>query len=75
MTELDLASPKHTSARAEIMSESIVAIGTRAHQYVQQPADDTWRDLLVALTGGLGDGEAYDLLRAVEIHHRLRDRY
>lgn len=75
MTEVDVAGLEHPSARAELMRESIDAIGTRAHQYLQYPADETWRDLVNALTGGLGDGQAYELLRAVQIHHRLSGRY
>ncbi len=62
------------SARAELLSEQVDEVRTRARRFVQEPAEDTWRDLVVALTRALGDSEAYDLLRAAEIHHRLRGR-
>lgn len=75
MANTDFANPQVPPARAELMTEAMEQIGIHAHRYLQSPAPDTWRDLVSALTRGVGDGEAYELLRAVEMHNRLRGRY
>ena len=62
------------SARAELTAEAVADVSVRARRYLQQPADDTWRDLVQALTRTHGDNDAYDLLRAVEIHTRTSRR-
>jgi hypothetical protein len=58
------------TARAELLAEAFAGVGTRARRYVQEPAEAPWHDLVDALTRAYGDSEAYDLLRAVEIHSR-----
>lgn len=62
------------SARSELMAEAVANVRVRARRYLQEPADDTWRDLVQALTRTHGDSDAYDLLRAVEIHTRTSTR-
>lgn len=61
-------------ARAELVAEAIAEVRTRARRYVQEPAEAAWHDFVEALTRTYGDGETYDLLRAVEIHFRTRMR-
>lgn len=61
-------------ARAELLIEAVAEVATRAQRYVQEPAEAAWHDLLGALTRTYGDSEAYDLLRAVEIHARIGSR-
>jgi hypothetical protein len=58
------------SPRAELLMEAIADIRVRAKRYVQEPGDAAWHDLVSALARTHGDSEAYDLLRAVEIHLR-----
>jgi hypothetical protein len=62
------------SARAELMAEAMADVRARARRYIQEPADDAWHDLVEALARTHGDSEAYDLLRAVEIHTRVFKR-
>ena len=62
------------SARAELMAEAIAEVRVRARRYLQEPADDAWHDLVEALARTHGDSDAYDLLRAVEIHTRASKR-
>lgn len=62
------------SARAQLIAEAMAEVRVRARRYLQEPADDTWHDLVQALTRTHGDSDAYDLLRAVEIHTRTSRR-
>ncbi len=62
-------------ARAELLSGAIAEVRRRAHRYVQEPSDAAWHDLVEGLTRTYGDGETYDLLRAVEIHSRTNGRH
>jgi len=57
-------------AQLEPLAEAVADVGARARRYVQEPADGAWYDLVAALARTHGDSEAYDLLRAVEIHSR-----
>lgn len=57
-------------ARGELLVEAMVEVHTRARRYIEEPAETTWHDLVHALTLMYGDSEAYELLRAVEIHSR-----
>ena len=57
-------------AQLELLAEAVAAVGARARRYVQEPADCAWHELVAALARTHGDGQAYDLLRAVEIHSR-----
>jgi hypothetical protein len=50
--------------------EVLAAVGIRARRYLLEPGDGPWYDIVQALTDALGDGETYDLLRAIEIHLR-----
>ena len=61
-------------AHAELTAEAMADVSVRARRYLQQPADDTWHDLVQALTRTHGDSDAYDLLRAVEIHTKTSRR-
>lgn len=62
------------NARSELTLEYVDQVRVRAQRYVQEPADGTWHDLVQALARTFGDTEAYDILRAAEIHHRIRLR-
>jgi hypothetical protein len=62
------------SARAELIAEAMADVRARARRYLQEPADDAWHDLVEALARTHGDSDAYDLLRAVEIHTRASKR-
>lgn len=57
-------------ARAELLASGIAEVRRQARRYVQEPSEAAWNDLVDALTRSYGDGETYDLLRAVEIHSR-----
>jgi hypothetical protein len=57
-------------ARAELLAGGIAEVRRRARRYVQKPSEAAWLDLVEVLTRTYGDGETYDLLRAVEIHSR-----
>lgn len=46
----------------------LAAVGIRARRYLLEPGDGPWYEIVRALTEALGDGETYDLLRAIEIH-------
>lgn len=59
-------------ARAELLAGGIAEVRRQARRYVQEPCETAWNDLVDALTRSYGDGETYDLLRAVEIHFRSR---
>jgi hypothetical protein len=61
-------------AQAELVAEAMAEVRTRARRYVQEPAEGAWHDLVDALARTYGDSEAYDLLRAVEIHTRTSIR-
>jgi hypothetical protein len=56
--------------QAQLLAEAIAEVRTRARCYLQEPAEAAWYDLVEALTRLCGDGETYDLLRAVTIHSR-----
>ena len=60
-----------TGARAALLVETLAAIHTRAQRYLQEPEEGAWHDLVHALARAHGDGAAYELLRAVEIHSRI----
>jgi hypothetical protein len=62
------------AARVELLLEAIADLNVRATRYVQEPADDAWHDLVMALARTHGDSQAYDLLRAVEIRLRTSRR-
>jgi hypothetical protein len=61
-------------ARSELLGEAIADVQTRARNYVQEPAEAAWHNLVEALTRTYGDSETYDLLRAVAIHSQTRGR-
>lgn len=71
---LDLDAPID-SARAEMMVEAMAEVRARARQYLREPGDDAWYELVQALARTHGDSDAYDLLRAVEIHTRVARRW
>jgi hypothetical protein len=64
---LDQAIAERDAARSAL-AEAIADVRTRARCYLREPADASWHELLQALTRTYGDGETYDLLRAVTIH-------
>lgn len=56
-------------------SNALAVVGIRARRYLLEPGDGPWYDVVRALTDALGDDEAYDLLRAIEIRvHTNRTR-
>jgi hypothetical protein len=57
-------------AQLELLAEAVADVSARARRYVQEPAEGAWHDLVAALARTHGDSQAYDLLRAVEIHSR-----
>ena len=61
-------------ARSRLLVEELAEVHTRARRYIQEPAEAAWHDLVEALTRTYGDSDAYDILRAVEIHSRTRLR-
>jgi hypothetical protein len=61
-------------ARTQLLLEELAEVRTRARRYIQEPAEAAWHDLVEALTRTYGDSDAYDILRAVEIHSRTRLR-
>lgn len=61
-------------ARMQLLVEEMAEVRTRARRYIQEPAEAAWHDLVEALTRTYGDSDAYDILRAVEIHSRTRGR-
>jgi len=61
---------KMDAARADLLAEATAEVRSRVRRYVQEPSEPSWHDLVEALTQTYGDGEAYDLLRAMEIHTR-----
>lgn len=61
-------------ARTRLLLEELAEVRTRARRYIQEPAETAWHDLVEALTRTYGDSDAYDILRAVEIHSRTRLR-
>ena len=71
---VDDSTSHENGARADLQAEAIADVGTRARRYVQEPSDPSWHDLVDALARTYGDGETYDLLRAVEIHSRTAIR-
>jgi len=56
------------AAGRDARPDVLAAVGTRARRYLLEPGDGPWYDVVRALTEALGDDEAYDLLRAIEIH-------
>lgn len=60
--------------RLQLLSEAVSALAAQAARYVSEPSDAAWFDLVRALTEALGDSDAYQLLRAVEIHAEIRRR-
>jgi hypothetical protein len=72
MHEYDVVSADQLQrTRAELLIEAMVEVRTRTQLYVQEPAENRWHDLVRALAHLHGDAEAYQLLRAVEIHARI----
>jgi hypothetical protein len=70
---LDQAIAERNAARSAL-AEAIADVRTRARCYLREPADASWHELLEALTRTYGDGETYDLLRAVTIHSQTSRR-
>ena len=70
---LDQAIAERDAARAAL-AEAIADMRTRATCYLREPADASWHDLVEALARTYGDGETYDLLRAVTIHSQTSRR-
>jgi hypothetical protein len=61
-------------ARQQLLDEAIAEVHARAGRYLREPAESAWLDLVDALTRAHGDSEAYELLRAIEIHTRISGR-
>lgn len=61
-------------ARHEPLAEAMAEVQARVGGYLREPAESAWVDLIGALTRAHGDSEAYDLLRAIEIHTRVAGR-
>jgi hypothetical protein len=59
-----------TDARAAEISARLGAVETRARQYLQEPGEGAWHELVDALERAHGDDATHELLRAVEIHFR-----
>jgi hypothetical protein len=64
------AADETEDTRLELLAEAVADVGARARRYMQEPAEGAWHDLVAALARTYGDSQAYDLLRAVEIHSR-----
>ena len=62
------------AARAQLLVEAMDDVHQRAGRYVLEPSEVAWHSLVDALARAHGDGEAYDLLRAIEIHTRISNR-
>lgn len=58
-------------ARQQLLGEAIADVRVRVGRYILEPAESAWLDLIDALTRAHGPSEAYELLRAIEIHARV----
>jgi hypothetical protein len=52
----------------ELLAESVNEVSARSRRYVREPSDPAWYELVRSLSNVLGDADAYEFLRAVEIH-------
>ncbi|HEY7525551.1 MAG TPA: hypothetical protein VIA82_01785 [Candidatus Limnocylindria bacterium] len=52
----------------------VAPIEIQARRYLLEPGDAAWNDVVRALDGALGETEADDLLKAVEIRLRTAKR-
>ncbi len=52
----------------ELLADGVREVSAQSRRYVQDPSEPAWYDLVRALSNILGDADAYQLLRAAEIH-------
>lgn len=62
------------SFRLELVVEALRAVSAQSHRYVSEPSEAAWYDLVRDLSTLLGDSDAYELLRATEIHSAIGRR-
>ncbi|MBA3688676.1 MAG: hypothetical protein H0W81_07595 [Chloroflexi bacterium] len=70
---LDQAITERDAARAAL-ADGTADVRTWARCYLREPADAAWHELVEALTRSYGEGDTYDLLRAVTIHSQTSRR-
>lgn len=62
------------SFRLELLAEGLRDISAQTRRYVAEPSEAAWYELVRALSNVFGDADAYELLRAAEIHSDTRRR-
>lgn len=60
--------------RLELLAEGLRAVTAQTRRYVREPSEPAWYDLVRALSNVLGDADAYELLRATDIHSAIGRR-
>jgi hypothetical protein len=60
--------------RLELMAEGLGEVSAQSRRFVREPSEAAWYELVRALSNVFGDGDAYELLRAAEIHADIRRR-
>jgi hypothetical protein len=60
--------------RLELLAEGLRAVTAQTRRYVREPSEPAWYDLVRALSNVLGDADAYELLRAADIHSAIARR-
>ena len=58
----------------ELLAEAVRDVSAQSRRYVQEPSEPAWYDLVRALSDVFGDADAYELLRAAEIHADIKRR-
>jgi hypothetical protein len=58
----------------ELLAEGVDDLAAQSRRYVREPSEPAWYDLVRSLSNVLGDADAYELLRATEIHADIRRR-
>jgi hypothetical protein len=60
--------------RLELLAEGLEEVAAQSRRYVREPSEAAWYELVRALSNVFGDADAYELLRATEIHSGVRRR-
>jgi hypothetical protein len=60
--------------RLELLAEGLRDVTAQSRRYTSEPSDATWYELVRALSNVFGDADAYELLRAAEIHSNVQPR-
>jgi hypothetical protein len=58
----------------ELLAEGVGDVAAQSRRYVREPSEPAWYDLVRALSNVLGDADAYELLRAADIHSAIARR-